>query len=156
MYIYRIYWTRDIENNRLNFPGLNYIGQTDRYPTDRYNEHLNKAFRNPSQELDKLIRQYASDIEEARKIFRFELLQIINFQGDYFEINGIIDSAERKGAMKKALIETQMLTDKAEEYWIGLYHTQYKEFGKNIQKGGKLGSKGFIIFPYIDIQIFYL
>ena len=136
----------------LQFPGGSYFGQTDRNPIKRYEEHLKRAFKNPRITIEKLMRLYAKNIEEAKKLFKLEVLQVIDFQGNEIEINGIVDGLVRKEKMKESQIKTQLLTDTAEEFWIGFYHSQFEEFGYNIHKGGKIGSKGFTIYPFLDIH----
>ncbi|MHA1240049.1 MAG: hypothetical protein ACTSQU_04575 [Promethearchaeota archaeon] len=152
MYIYRIHWQKDMKGDWLQFPGSNYIGQTDRNPIQRYEEHLKRAFESPRINIEKLMSFYAKNIKEARKLFKLEVLQVIDFQGNEIEINNIVDGLERKKNMKNSQIKTQLLTDTAEEFWIGFYHSQFEEFGYNIHKGGKIGKKGFTIYPFLDIH----
>ncbi len=159
-YIYRIYWNK--YNKKLTdtqgsdfipFPDLMYVGETGRVsPILRYEEHLERAFTNPRSYIEQLISEYTENIEEAKKVFRFEILQVITFQGDMNEINRIVDSVERKEALRIAEARTRELADFAEIAWIGLFHSQYQEFGANIHMGGRIGSKSGTIIPFIDLH----
>jgi len=75
--------------------------------------------------------------EIARKYIRIKILQIIRFQGDINMIRNLENPNLKKEKLEGAINSTQKLADNAEKFWIGYYKTQYKEFGRNIEEGGK-------------------
>ena len=144
---------RVLENGEykwLPFPGINYIGQSVSFVSQRYSEHLRSAFSDfkKIQDIDKYIRSSTSDPKYqpskriariiAKKNFKLETLQIIRFQGNLEKIRKIKDKKLRESAFNEAKKITQKLTNKVEKFWIGRFKTQFKEFGKNIEEGGKL------------------
>jgi len=55
--------------------------------------------------------------------------------------------------LEEAINSTQKLADNAEKFWIGYYKTQYKEFGRNIEVGGKENRMTFIHPVKLDEEI---
>jgi len=138
--IYRIYWYKKINEGFLKFPGLNYIGQTKNSAYKRIlgnGGHFNKAFNAPSTSIEHSIRKYGKNFEFAKKIFRFKIIQIVKFQGNWTLIEKIKDSNKRKKMIEKWKRITLELANKIEQFWIGFYHSQFYRFGRNILPGGR-------------------
>ena len=141
--IYRAYFTRTIAKSKkdwLSFPGLGYEGQTIDKARERiYNGHIKNAFdvKNPHTYFENSIKKNFIVKKIAHKYVRYKILQIIRFQGDINMIWNLENPNLKKAKLEEAIKSTQKLADNAEKFWIGYYKTQFKEFGRNIDKGGK-------------------
>ncbi|MFX1444871.1 MAG: hypothetical protein ACFFHV_15775 [Promethearchaeota archaeon] len=121
-----------------------YIGQTTSRITvkktdkilgkNRWIGHLTNIFNenhhNPI--LSNIVLKYCKNKNEALEVFEIMVLQIIKNQGD-----------------KKS---TQIKADNAEKFWIGFFHTQFIEFGWNIDEGGYFGVKEKEYIIYKDLE----
>lgn len=117
--IYYISWRKNQDDEWLSFPGLFYPGLTEKSAEERAfgsGGHFYKAFNNPSTSIEHTIKKYGLNLERARQIFKVEVLQIVKYQGS-----------------KEATME---LASKIEKFWIGYFHSQFYEFGRNIESGG--------------------
>ncbi len=141
--IYRVYYTRTLANGKrewLPFPGIGYGGQTIEKARKRiYNGHIKNAFdvKKKHMYFENSIKKNFIVKEIARKYIRIKILQIVRFQGDINMIRIIENPNHKKEKLEEAINSTQKLADNAEKFWIGYYKTQFKEFGRNIEEGGK-------------------
>jgi len=141
--IYRVYYTRTLANGKnewLPFPGIGYEGQTIETTKERiYNGHIKNAFdvKKKHTYFENSIKRNFIIKDIARKYIRIKILQIIRFQGDINVIRNIDNPIMKREKLEEAINSTQKLADIAEKFWIGYYKTQYKEFGRNIEVGGK-------------------
>jgi len=141
--IYRVYFTRTLANGKkewLTFPGIGYEGQTINTIEERiYNGHIKNAFdvKKKHTYFENTIKRNFIIKDIARRYIRFKILQIIRFQGDINAIHNIANPIMKSEKLEEAINSTQKLADNAEKFWIGYYKTQYKEFGRNIEVGGK-------------------
>jgi len=133
--IYLIYWRKNANNKWLKFPGLFYIGQTKRSTYERVygtsGSHFIRAFTNPNCAIEHTIKRYGLNPVRAKKIFKINVLEIIPFQGS------------RKF--------TRKLANALEKFWIGFFHSQFYEFGRNIESGGSNVYKS-IILPFAPLD----
>ena len=141
--IYRVYFMRTLANGKnewLTFPGIGYVGQTINTIKERiYNGHIKNAFdvKKKHTYFENTIKRNLIIKDIARRYIRFKILQIIRFQGDINAIHNIANPIMKSEKLEEAINSTQKLADNAEKFWIGYYKTQYKEFGRNIEVGGK-------------------
>ena len=141
--IYRVYYTRTLANGKnewLPFPGIGYEGQTIETAKERiYNGHIKNAFdvKKKHTYFENSIKRNFIIKDIARRYIRIKILQIIRFQGDINVIWNIDNPIMKREKLEEAINSTQKLADNAEKFWIGYYKTQYKEFGRNIEVGGK-------------------
>jgi len=141
--IYRVYFTRTLANGKkewLPFPGIGYEGQTIEKARERlYYGHIKNAFdvKKKHMYFENSIKKNFIVKEMARKYIRIKILQIVRFQGDINVIWNIENPNHKKERLEEAINSTQKLADNAEKFWIGYYKTQYKEFGRNIEEGGR-------------------
>jgi len=141
--IYRIYFTRSLATGKkewLSFPGIGYVGQTIETAKERlYSGHIKNAFdvKKKHTYFENSIKKNFIMKEIAHKYIRFKILQLIRFQGDINMIRNIKNPNLKRRELEEAINSTQRLADNAEKFWIGYYKTQYKEFGRNIDEGGK-------------------
>jgi len=132
--IYLIYWKKSSDDNWLPFPGLFYPGLTKKTVNERVygsGGHFYKAFNNPKTAIEYTIRKYGLDPQRAQRLFRVEVLQIVNYQGT-----------------KES---TQKLANTIEKFWIGFFHSQFYEFGRNIESGGSAVYSS-IIIPFDSLD----
>ena len=132
--IYLIKWRKNQYDKYLQFPGLFYLGMTKKTAKERVygsGGHFSKAFNNPKTAIEYTIRKYGLNPVRAQKLFNLEVLQIVEDQGT-----------------KKA---TQDLANTIESFWIGFFHSQYYEFGRNIEPGGSAVHKS-IILPFDSLD----
>ena len=132
--IYLIKWRKNQDDKYLKFPGLFYPGMTKKTAKKRaYGSggHFYKAFNNPKTAIEYTIRKYGLNPIRAQKLFDIEVLQIVEDQGT-----------------KKA---TQELANTIESFWIGFFHSQFYEFGRNIEPGGSAVRKS-IILPFESLD----
>ena len=132
--IYLINWRKNQDDNYLKFPGLFYPGMTKKTAKERVygnGGHFYKAFNNPKTAIEYTIRKYGLNPVRAQKLFNVEVLQIVEDQGT-----------------KK---DTQELANTIESFWIGFFHSQFYEFGRNIEPGGSL-VRGSIILPFDSLD----
>ena len=141
--IYKAYFTRTLARGKkewLNFPGIGYVGQTIEIARDRtFFGHIKNAF-NPKKKdtyFGNSIKKNFIIKQAAWKFIRVMILQIIRFQGDINAIRNIEKPLLKKKELEDAINSTQQIADNAEKFWIGYYKAQYKEFGRNIEEGGK-------------------
>ncbi|MHA1293162.1 MAG: hypothetical protein ACTSQJ_10880 [Promethearchaeota archaeon] len=142
--IYRMYWVKKGNNEWKRFPSPSYIGQTKGTVKERLfrsDGHIRLAFRRPSHLIHRLIRKDFSNESIARLKIRYEIIQVIPFQGDYNKISEISELREKAKRIKYYENITQELADEAEKFWIGFYHTQFAEFGGNYEEGGISGGR---------------
>jgi len=141
--IYRAYFMRTLvngKNERLPFPGIGYVGQTIETAKERiFHGHIKNTFdvKKKHTYFENSIKRNSIIKQVARKYIRFKILQIIRFQGDINMIRSIENPDLKKKELEDTINSTQLLADNAEKFWIGYYKTQYKEFGRNIEEGGK-------------------
>ena len=132
--IYLINWRKNQDDKYLKFPGLFYPGMTKKTAKERaYGNggHFYKAFYNPKTAIEYTIRKYGHNPVKAQKLFNVEVLQIVEDQGS-----------------KKA---TQELANIIESFWIGFFHSQFYEFGRNIEPGGSIVRES-IILPFESLD----
>ncbi|MFX1489826.1 MAG: hypothetical protein ACFFBI_11800 [Promethearchaeota archaeon] len=136
--IYLISWHKDQNDNWLPFPGLFYSGQSKKTAKKRIygsGGHFAKAFSNPKMAIEYTIKKYGLNPERAQRLFKVHVLQIVRFQGT----NKL----------------TQELANKIESFWIGFFHSQFYEFGRNIEPGGSHVHKSIIIsFEKLDKALY--
>lgn len=133
--IYLIYWRKDKMGSWLDFPGLFYIGQTKKTVEERVygisSSHFFRAFKNPKCAIEYTIKKYSKNLEAAKKLFKAEPIQIVRYQG--------------------TKLLTRKLANMVEKFWIGYFHTQFNEFGRNIEPGGSKVYESIIIpFNFLD------
>ncbi|KKN48414.1 hypothetical protein LCGC14_0653110 [marine sediment metagenome] len=136
--IYRISLKKDSHDKWIPFPGLFYPGLSTKSAEERtYGNggHFYKAFSNPQTAMEYTIRKYGVNRERAEKIFKLEVIQIIKYQGS-----------------EKLTME---LANKVETFWIGFFHSNFYEFGRNIEPGGSDVHESIIIpFDQLDTALF--
>ncbi|MFW9877284.1 MAG: hypothetical protein ACFFG0_29690 [Candidatus Thorarchaeota archaeon] len=161
--LYRIYWKHNKKDDWRPFPGLfdlSYPGKSDKTAKERAygsNGHIYQAFRQPRIMIEKTIRNYArrlgidTSIQEnykdprLRAIFKVEVLKIIKFQGNRAQIAAIEDVDKRRAALHDAEEKTIELANYYERFFVGFYHSQFPEFGRNKAQGGDFSTlKSFI------------
>lgn len=141
--IYRVFFTRTLANGKkewLSFPGIGYIGQTIEKAKERiFHGHIKNAFdvKKKHTYFENSIKRNFIIKQVAQKFIRLKILQIIRFQGDINMIRSIENPLLKKKQLEDTINSTQKLADNAEKFWIGYYKTQYQEFGRNIEEGGK-------------------
>ncbi len=132
--IYLINWRKNQDDKYLQFPGLFYPGMTKKTAKERVygsGSHFYKAFNNPKTVIEYTIRKYGLNPIRAQKLFKVEVLQIVEDQGT-----------------QKA---TQEIANTIESFWIGFFHSQFYEFGRNIEPGGSIVRKS-IILPFDSLD----
>jgi len=114
---------------------LNYIGKTFKHAEKRFiRGHLDKAFSGGgSSDFHDFIREYFPDRDLANELFSIEVLQVLDYE---LYLDQIIQAA-----------------DNAERYWIGYFHSQFREYGFNTAPGGAHFGESFSL-PDIDFKTF--
>ncbi|TFF69014.1 MAG: hypothetical protein EU516_01800 [Promethearchaeota archaeon] len=142
--IYRISINRSFADGALKwlkFPGINYVGQTVETARNRcFRGHIKKAF-DPKKKhtyIEHSIKRNFQSKKLAHNFIKTEVIQIVRFKGDINEIREMSNQELKKKKLEEALELTQKAADKAERFWIGFYKTQFKEFGRNIDEGGRI------------------
>jgi hypothetical protein len=139
--IYRIFVRKVFNDGRMEwlpFPGISYTGKTIYTANKRFKDHKKIAFYPTRKKtpFEEFIRDYSGSAQVADRLFKVEVLQIIEFQGDWDLIRSIKDSVLREKAIKEAALKTQDIAKNAEKFWVGFFKGQFSEFGGNIHEGG--------------------
>jgi len=160
--IYRMYWRKDASKSYLPFPGMNYEGKTEGSAVNRIyrdsKSHINsiKNFDLPIHKLIKndftFVLDEKSFTDHARFQIKVEILDVVQFQGDWAHNRGIQDSELQRQAINKAKERTEEIASKIETFFIGFYHSQFLEFGGNYEAGGVRGGRGTALFPFDTVD----
>jgi hypothetical protein len=74
----------------------------------------------------------------------------IRFQGDWNYFYSISDLLERQKSIDIAVDKTEKLANSAEKFWIGFLKSQFQNFGRNTEEGGR-NPRSFKLIPLIDM-----
>lgn len=152
--IYRYFWIKNATGSFIF--GRNYIGQSTLHAKRRVfgtDGPIHLAFKRPEFRIHTMIRKdflvdnhdkFRKKIELAMAHIKIEVLQIIKFQGDLSEIKSLSQSDPERfeTELNEAREKTKHLADNAEKFYIGLFHSQFYQFGGNVEEGGRRGGRG--------------
>jgi len=170
--LYKISWRQDKKSDWRPLPsffsGLTYSGKSQATAEKRaygISGHFYQGFRNPRILMEKTIRNQARRLgidlrnpdgykdPRLRNFFKVDTVKIIKFQGDLGQIRAITDVIIRQQALKDAEAKTRDLANYYEKFFVGLFHSQFPEYGRNKAQGGDFSSqKSFIPIEFELIE----